>query len=253
MLHKIQVVIFTSFLLMVTVVNGSESRLETLISETGSARVQLLELFSSESCSSCPPADEWISRLKNKNNLWKTFVPIVFHVDYWNQLNWVDKLSSEPMTQRQISISKQWANPSVYTPAFVVDGKEWSNWRKSVDYELPAPKKTNGIVLKLYKKNDGSFKVQVGNVEKTKSYVIHIAQLGMGVTSKVTSGENSGKLLEHNFVILNWDSKKIGAKESVVSFKFKKIESKYSRMALAAWIEEEFKPTSLQAVGGYIK
>ena len=253
MQHRNQVIIFTSFILTVILVNGSERGLESLISETGETRVQLLELFSSESCSSCPPADDWVSGLKNKNNLWKNFVPIVFHVDYWNQLNWVDKLSSEPMTQRQISISKLWANPSVYTPAVVVDGKEWPEWRKSVDYKLPIPEKINGISLKLFKKNDGSFKVHVDRKSKTKSYIVHMVQLGMGVVSKVTSGENSGKLLKHNFVILNWDHKKMSTNESDVSFKFKKTEYKYSQMALAAWIEEEFKPISLQAVGGYLK
>src|SRR5271154_7473575 len=74
----------------------------TLIASSGTSRVQLLELYSSESCSGCPPADAWVSELKEKSDLWKHVVPVVFHVDYWNYLGWKDGLSSDTMTKRQV-------------------------------------------------------------------------------------------------------------------------------------------------------
>ncbi len=80
-----------------------------LLASSGPNRVQVLELYTSESCSSCPPADRWVSELKKDERLWKKFIPIVFHVDYWNNIGWKDGLSSELMTKRQIDISKLWS------------------------------------------------------------------------------------------------------------------------------------------------
>ena len=64
---------------------------EPLVFESGEARTMLVELFTSEGCSSCPPADAWISQLKESPDLWKKIVPVAFHVDYWNNLGWRDR------------------------------------------------------------------------------------------------------------------------------------------------------------------
>ena len=78
-----------------------------LIGSSGAEQNQMLELYSSESCSSCPPADIRVSTLKAHPMLWKSVFPLVFHVDYWNDLGWKDELSSGTMTQRQIDLSHQ--------------------------------------------------------------------------------------------------------------------------------------------------
>ena len=59
--------------------------------ESGVTRTTLLELFTSEGCSSCPPAEKWLSQLKSNPDLWKKIVPIAFHVDYWDHLGWRDR------------------------------------------------------------------------------------------------------------------------------------------------------------------
>src|SRR5689334_11142529 len=61
----------------------------------------LLELFTSEGCSSCPPAEKWLTGLKPSSGLWKDFVPVAFHVDYWDYLGWRDPWSSKTFTDRQ--------------------------------------------------------------------------------------------------------------------------------------------------------
>jgi len=58
--------------------------------ETGPQKTHLIELFTSQGCSSCPPAEAWLSKLKNEPGLWKNFVPLAFHVDYWDRLGWRD-------------------------------------------------------------------------------------------------------------------------------------------------------------------
>ena len=146
-------------LLVLSILFGqlSHANDKTLLAASGPSKVQLVELYSSESCSSCPPADQWISGLKDESGLWKKFVPVVFHVDYWNHLGWKDGLSSQLMTKRQINISRLWPSPAVYTPAVVVDGKEWRDWRNAKQGFLPSSGKYQGIALEIYKESNSSF------------------------------------------------------------------------------------------------
>src|SRR5690349_5159728 len=92
----------------------------TLSLESGPRKTHLLELFTSEGCSSCPPAEAWISGLKNDARLWRDFVPVTFHVDYWDRLGWRDPLASKEWTARQYEYSERWRRSGVYTPGFVL-------------------------------------------------------------------------------------------------------------------------------------
>jgi len=227
----------------------AQAKVETLIASSGKARVQLVELFSSESCSSCPPADAWISTLWDRAGIWKKFVPVVFHVDYWNHLNWKDRFSSDEMTKRQYALSQTWAQPPVYTPAVIVDGKEWRDWRSGKTFP---PAKAQSIELSIFKNDDGSYRVKASGLSSQKKYVLRAAQLGMNLSTDVKSGENSGRLLKHNFVVLDWNGKSVSQTSSESTFTFKDSKQKASRLAIAAWIEEEGNPAPLQSVGGYL-
>lgn len=228
----------------------AQAKSETPIASSGPARVQLIELYSSESCSSCPPADAWISALQDRSGLWKKFVPVVFHVDYWNHLGWKDGFSSDEMTKRQVALSQRWSEPSVYTPAIVVDGKEWRSWRSN-GKTLPSSG-TQGIELSLFKNDDGSYRVKAFGLSSKKKYVIRAAKLGMSLSTDVKGGENSGRLLKHNFLVLDWGGKSVSQTNSEASFSFKESKQKGSRKGMAAWIEEEGNPVPLQSVGGYL-
>ena len=93
--------------------------------ETGPQKTHLIELFTSQGCSSCPPAEGWLSKLKSEPGLWKNFVPLAFHVDYWDRLGWRDPFAAKEWTARQYQYSTNWKSESVYTPGFVLDGREW--------------------------------------------------------------------------------------------------------------------------------
>src|SRR5438477_8950450 len=110
--------------------------------ESGPQKVHLIELFTSQGCSSCPPAEAWLSKLKSEPRLWKDFVPLAFHVDYWDHLGWRDPFAAKEWTARQYEYSAKWKNESVYTPGFVLDGREWS------DRSVPAPSNDKPGVLK---------------------------------------------------------------------------------------------------------
>jgi hypothetical protein len=91
----------------------------------GPGRVALIELFTSEGCSSCPPAEQWLSGLRAQAGLWRDYVPISYHVDYWDRLGWRDRFATRAFTERQYAQANAWGSGSVYTPCFVRDGEEW--------------------------------------------------------------------------------------------------------------------------------
>lgn len=224
---------------------------EKVIASSGNQKVALIELFSSESCSSCPPTDLWFSGLESNKDIWSKFVPIVFHVDYWNHLDWKDELSSGAMTTRQIAVSKTWAQPSVYTPAIVVSGKEWRNWRSS-RIEDQLSNVSSSITLQILQNESGRLSIKASGLNSNKQYVVHLAKLGIGLSSKVTAGENSGKTLGHSFVALDWQSRSRVLENKPVVFDLGSTKQNAKKYAVVAWIEEVKIPIALQATGGYL-
>src|SRR5258708_28100348 len=96
---------------------------EPLASRLGTTPV-IVELFTSQGCSSCPPADELITILSHDESLRGKVIPIAFHVDYWDHLGWRDPFSSRSWTQRQMSYVHQLRINGAYTPQAVVSGRK---------------------------------------------------------------------------------------------------------------------------------
>jgi hypothetical protein len=96
--------------------------------ESSSRQTALLELYTSEGCSSCPPTDRWMSALENEPGLWNEFIPIALHVDYWDYIGWKDRFVSLEYSARQRQYAQEQSLKTVYTPGFVYNGNEWRNW-----------------------------------------------------------------------------------------------------------------------------
>ena len=108
--------------------------IQTLVAEpwsisSSNTQVSLLELYTSEGCSSCPLADRWVSSLKDDPKLWKEFIPLSFHVDYWDYIGWKDRFASPAYSRRQKQYAQQGAVSTVYTPGFLNNGQEWRPWK----------------------------------------------------------------------------------------------------------------------------
>src|ERR1044072_2750746 len=93
---------------------------DSLTFQSGETQTALIELFTSEGCSSCPPAEKWLSALKSNPDLWKKTIQVAGHVDYWNHLGCRDRFSKPEFTPRQQRYATEWGGDSVYTPGFVV-------------------------------------------------------------------------------------------------------------------------------------
>jgi hypothetical protein len=210
--------------------------------ESGPQRAHLIELFTSQGCSSCPPAEAWLSKLKNEPRLWKDFVAIAFHVDYWDRLGWRDPFAAKEWTARQYQYSELWKNESVYTPGFVLDGREWmersvpkTSTEKSGALKLSI---VSGKVVAEFRPADGG----------TKDVDLHLATLGFDLMTKVTAGENSGRNLGQDFVVLSLAKQKMSAGKTEFSFNLQP-----GAGALAAWITSPNQLEPIQAVGGWLK
>jgi hypothetical protein len=210
--------------------------------ESGPQRAHLIELFTSQGCSSCPPAEAWLSKLKNEPRLWKDFVPIAFHVDYWDRLGWRDPFAAKEWTARQYQYSELWKNESVYTPGFVLDGREW------MERSVPKTSTEKSGALKLLivsGKVVAEFQPADGG---TKDVDLHLATLGFDLMTKVTAGENSGRNLGQDFVVLSLANQKMSAGKTEFSFN-----PQPGAGALAAWITSPNQLEPIQAVGGWLK
>jgi hypothetical protein len=180
-------IIFLFFANMALAVDFSSDAIQT----------KVVELYTSEGCSSCPPADKWLSTLKDEPTLFKNVIPLAFHVDYWDQLGWKDRWAQASFSNRQRKLAKQGILSQVYTPAVVVASQEWRVWYKGTQLHHIKPIKT-GILSAHLKGQD-----LVVNYSEQGDYELNIAYLGMGLVSKVTAGENSSRTLVHDFVVLN--------------------------------------------------
>lgn len=210
--------------------------------ESGPQRAHLIELFTSQGCSSCPPAEAWLSKLKEEPRLWKDFVPIAFHVDYWDRLGWCDPYASKEWTARQYQYSTNWKNESVYTPGFVLDGHEWSG------RSVPSPSIEKPGVLKLSIANQKIIAEFIPADGSGKDVDLHLATLGFDLNTKVTAGENSGRNLHQDFAVLSLVNEKMLGGKVEIGF------NPDSRVrAIAAWVTAPNQVEPIQAVGGWIR
>ena len=224
------------------------ARADDRVFESGPRKMHLIELFTSQGCSSCPPAEAWLSKLKSEPRLWKDFVPIAFHVDYWDRLGWRDPFASKEWTARQYQYSENWKSESVYTPGFVLDGREW------MERNLP-PSSTErpGTLRLLITKGKivGEF-ISAGGGPNDLDF--HVALLALGQTTNVTAGENSGRKLSQDFVVTSLIRGKMSSgKVEVPVTIYPEPPAPNSIGAIAAWVTAPDRLEPIQAVGGWIR
>lgn len=247
-MHRLLLALFVSIPLFGT---AYADGLGILQLESGERKVALIELYTSEGCSSCPPADRWLSDLKSDERLWKDYVPIALHVDYWNYIGWTDRFSKSSYTDRQRKYVQDGGAGVVYTPGFFNNGEEWRGWFRDRDLEIERPSIGN-LSLRL----DGdALAVRFDPVFALDGpLVVNIAVLGMQLESDVQAGENEGKILKHDFVAL--DIQTIDMQSSAGGFMaiagIDDAVAETSNLSLVAWVTEKGDQTPLQSVGGYL-
>lgn len=217
---------------------------------SGSARATLVELYTSEGCSSCPPADRWYSTLLDHPRLWQSVVPVAFHVDYWNHLGWEDRFSDSAYSQRQRQYRQQGSAGGVYTPGVFAAGREWRQWRDAA-LKVPATGEFAGVLsLSLV---DGRFAAEFApGRDAGEPLQLHVVVLGFGLETPVAAGENKGDLLRHDFVVLGHGLFRDGDKRWTGALPAAPLAGDAGRLALAAWVSPVGRQEPLQALGGWL-
>ena len=220
---------------------------------SGTKQVSLLELYSSEGCSSCPPAEAWLNKLKDSPDLWKNFAPLAFHVDYWDSLGWKDRWALPEFSERQRDYARLWRSENIYTPEFVLNGQEWRN-----GFGLRgAPSSSANVgVLEIKSTNTNRWSVSFTPTGAANgSYEIHAALLAGGLVSEVKAGENRGRTLPHEFAVVELVQLGMTTSNGVAHGKFILNTAPHAsekNLAVTAWVTRVGVITPLQATGGWL-
>ena len=215
--------------------------------DSGSHRVALIELYTSEGCSSCPPADRWLSRLDGDGGLWRDYVPVAFHVDYWDYIGWQDRFASADFSARQRRYAAEGGVRVVYTPGVFLDGKEWRGWQRGY-----APTTRRGRAGDLSVTVDGDRVTVHFDGPGDDRLLVHVALLGMRLETEVRAGENRGRRLRHDFVALDVESAPLAGTtgDFAATLPMPASDIDAPETALVAWVSTARAQAPLQAVGG---
>ncbi len=216
---------------------------------SGQQQAVLIELYTSEGCNSCPPAEDYLNSLRQHPDLWRRYIPIAFHVDYWDYIGWSDPYSHPSHGSRQSSYARLHNSRTVYTPAFIVNGTAWR--RSWFGNKLPDSKSVGGE-LKVTVNGEQLKAEYMRMTPVAGTLTLNVAVLGMDLVSKITAGENTGRTARHEFVVVGY--KTITSVNSKWKTNLPALHYTGARRhALAAWVSYKDNPTPIQATGGELQ
>jgi hypothetical protein len=174
-----------------------------------SSTTAFVELYTSEGCNSCPPADRWLSGIARTYPR-ERVVPLALHVDYWDYIGWKDPYARREFSQRQRRLSQLQRMALVYTPQVLVQGADFRAWGGSeferVVTRINAQPARAHLSLAILARKDQALSVEVDARAEVAdpALSLYVAGYESGLASQVTAGENRGRLLAHDYVALEW-------------------------------------------------
>jgi hypothetical protein len=185
----------------------------TCAAKSGATTVALVELYTSEGCDSCPPADRWLSALPQAGFGPERVVPLSLHVDYWDYIGWKDPFAKPLFSARQREIAAVNRSRIVYTPQVVLAGRDYRGWpgrarfAEAVAAVNAAPPRAE-LGLELRDAAAGAMALRatasVPRREDREDAALFVAMYENGLANRVSSGENRGATLAHDYVVRDW-------------------------------------------------
>jgi hypothetical protein len=177
------------------------------VARSGDKTAALVELYTSEGCSSCPPADRWLSRV-GETYPPERVVPLALHVDYWDYIGWKDPYAKREFSQRQRRLSLLQRQALVYTPQVLLQGVDYRGWAGG-DFErrvaqINAQPARARLELETLPGAAKTLRVRVQAEAGDPTAVVYVASYENRLQSRVTAGENQGRMLVHDHVVLEW-------------------------------------------------
>lgn len=179
---------------------------------SGDRLTPVIELYTSEGCSSCPPADHWLSSLKGK-----PVVAQAFHVAYWDYIGWKDRFASPAFVSRQKDVAAVNGLNGIYTPQLVRNGHDWRNWRQAgqgIDFTAPA----RAAITLQSGESANNYEARVTPTATAGEWTAYWTVTEHGHSSRVKAGENSGEYLKHDFVVRQYTP--VGRYQGAQTLKF---------------------------------
>lgn len=221
-------------------------------------QVPVLELYTSEGCDSCPPADRWFSALGRSGDATRA-VALAFHVDYWDRLGWRDRFGSAAYTERQHEQAARQRAAFVYTPQVLLQGRDFPGWRTpaALAPELAAVSARAArahIDVAAAAAEDHAtavdVRVRVPEARDRIHAAVGVALLQDGLASEVKAGENAGKRLAHDHVVRQWrsDALRFDAKGEASERLVLPLPNDAGPLSIAVLVENEASGGVLQAV-----
>lgn len=209
--HAALLVLVTAFALSAVPANAAPSSPSFACSKTSPPHtVALLELYTSEGCDSCPPADRFLSSVFRNGLQGGDAIPLALHVDYWDAIGWKDPFGSKLFSERQRRLSALAGSRTVYTPEFFLSGREWRAALSTSALPLiEAVARINArparaeLTLSLPTITGNTLPARI-EVKAPSGAMLYVALYERGLSSRVTAGENRGATLQHDFVVRDW-------------------------------------------------
>ena len=181
------------------------------VAESGPRTAALVELYTSEGCSSCPPADRWLSGLGRGGRASQSVVPLSLHVDYWDYIGWKDPWGKREFSLRQRKLTQLQRMAFVYTPQVMLQGHDFRDWGNAAfDQEVA---RINAVPARARIRLElGAAQGSVLEVSATAELAatgpgdpaLYLATYQNRLESRVRAGENEGRTLAHDYVVLEW-------------------------------------------------
>ncbi|HWA38424.1 MAG TPA: DUF1223 domain-containing protein [Burkholderiales bacterium] len=179
---------------------------------SGEKTAALVELYTSEGCDSCPPADRWLSSLGERGYVPGRVVPLSLHVDYWDYIGWKDPYAKPAFSGRQRKLTSLQRLAFVYTPQVMLQGQDFRAWRgpafDAAVARINAEPARARISLAIDSLGPAAMAVEVAAQVLDKGHfkdaALYVAAYENRLSSAVTSGENRGRTLKHDYVVLEW-------------------------------------------------
>lgn len=213
----------------------------------------LLELFTSQGCSSCPPAESVLAKIANDDRYSAVVIPLAYHVDYWDYLGWRDPFSSTQWTERQANYREAFGEATLYTPQIVIQGEyeavgsDENKIKKRINQLVSTPKENLAkISIKdvVLKDNHVLLNVMASRQDSSfKGMVMVMAAVFENVSATdVQAGENAGRTLRNDYVVRSLDAKplmlaKEGQKHIQVSLLLEE-DWNHENLGIVSWIQD---------------
>jgi hypothetical protein len=176
---------------------------------SGADTAALVELYTSEGCSSCPPADRWLATSFRPASGTARAIALAFHVDYWDRLGWRDRFASVQFTERQYDAMRANRGRFVYTPQVLIQGRDFPDWargaRTTAAIDAAQAEPPRAVVRLAARATREAVTVQaraeIASAADRDGTALFVALVDSGLVSQVAAGENRGERLTHDHVV----------------------------------------------------